>query len=125
VQGSGPRCFLDRERCQQCVPPKGTAEALKEVHNSVRGGRCRETGLWLALVSADVTGERAGRIFSAAAAVLNPAAEVVAQPPCRRQSTRSREAHQPRPLMRRYYDEDHHRIFTLDPIFGQKPCPKP
>jgi hypothetical protein len=42
---------------------EGTAEALKEVHNSVRGGRCRETGLWLALVSADVTGERAGAYF--------------------------------------------------------------
>jgi hypothetical protein len=51
---------------------EGAAEALKEVHNSVRGERCRETGLWLALVSVDVTGERAGRIFSGAAAVLNP-----------------------------------------------------
>jgi hypothetical protein len=119
VQGSGPRRVLDRERCQQCVPPK----ALKEVHNSVRGERCRETGLYLA--SADVTGERVGRIFSRSTAVLNPAAEAVAQPHGRRQSTRSREAYQPRPLMHRYHDEDHHGIFTLDLIFGQKPCPKP
>ncbi len=53
-----------------------TAEALKEVHNSVRGERCRETGLWL--VSADVTGERDGRISWGPTAVLNPAGEVVA-----------------------------------------------
>jgi predicted amidohydrolase len=33
-----------------------TAEALKDAHTSVRGERCRETGLWL--ISADVTGER-------------------------------------------------------------------
>jgi predicted amidohydrolase len=37
-----------------------TAQALKNVHNTVRGERCRETGLWL--VSADVTGERDGSI---------------------------------------------------------------
>lgn len=36
------------------------AEAFRDVHNSARGERCRETGLWL--VSADVTGERDGRI---------------------------------------------------------------
>jgi predicted amidohydrolase len=56
-----------------------TAEALKDVHNSVRGERCRETGLWL--VSADVTGERDGRISWGPTAVLNPAGEVVAQLP--------------------------------------------
>ena len=56
-----------------------TAEALKDVHNSVRGERCRETGLWL--VSADVTGERDGRISWGPTAVLNPAVEVVAQLP--------------------------------------------
>jgi predicted amidohydrolase len=56
-----------------------TAEAFKEVHNSVRGKRCRETGLWL--VSADVTGERDGRISWGPTAVLNPAGEVVAQLP--------------------------------------------
>jgi len=56
-----------------------TAEALKNVHNSVRAERCRETGLWL--VSADVTGERDGRICWGPTAVLNPAGEVVAQLP--------------------------------------------
>ncbi len=56
-----------------------TAEALKDSHNSVRGERCRETGLWL--VSADVTGERDGRISWGPTAVLNPAGEVVAQLP--------------------------------------------
>jgi predicted amidohydrolase len=56
-----------------------TAEALKHTHNSVRGQRCRETGLWL--VSADVTGERGGRISWGPTAILNPAGEVVAQLP--------------------------------------------
>jgi predicted amidohydrolase len=56
-----------------------TAEALKDVHNSVRGDRCRETGLWL--VSADVTGEREGHISWGPTAVLNPAGDVVAQLP--------------------------------------------
>jgi predicted amidohydrolase len=56
-----------------------TAEALKNVHNSVRSERCRETGLWL--VSADVTGERDGRTSWGPTAVLNPAGEVVAQLP--------------------------------------------
>jgi predicted amidohydrolase len=56
-----------------------TAEIFKDVHNSVRGERCRETGLWL--VSADVTGERDGRISWGPTAVLNPAGEVVAQLP--------------------------------------------
>lgn len=54
-----------------------TAEALRDVHNSVRGDRCRETGLWL--VSSDVTGQRDGRISWGPTAVLNPAGEVVAQ----------------------------------------------
>jgi predicted amidohydrolase len=58
--------------------PRKTAEAWKNVHNSVWGDRCRETGLWL--VSADVTGERDGRISWGLTAVLNPAGEVVAQP---------------------------------------------
>jgi predicted amidohydrolase len=59
--------------------PRKTAEALKNVHNAVRGQRCREMGLWL--VSADVTGERDGRISWGPTAVLNPAGEVVAQLP--------------------------------------------
>jgi predicted amidohydrolase len=58
---------------------RSRAEALKDVHNSVRGERCRETGLWL--VSADVTGERDGRISWGPTAVLNPIGEVVAQLP--------------------------------------------
>jgi predicted amidohydrolase len=58
---------------------RSAAEALKDVHNLVRGERCRETGLWL--VSADVTGERGGRISWGPTAVLNPAGEVVAQLP--------------------------------------------
>jgi len=56
-----------------------TAEALKDVHNSVRCERCRETGLWL--VSTDVTGEREGRVAWGPTAVINPAGEVVAQLP--------------------------------------------
>jgi len=56
-----------------------TAEALKDRHNLVRGERCRETGLWL--VSADVTGERDGRISWGPTAVLSPAGAVVAQLP--------------------------------------------
>lgn len=55
------------------------AEDLKEMHNAVRGERCRETGLWL--VSSDVTGERDGRIAWGPTAVLNPHGEVVAQLP--------------------------------------------
>jgi predicted amidohydrolase len=58
---------------------RSTAQALKDLHNSVRGERCRETGLWL--VSADVTGERDGCISWGPTAVLNPAGEVVAQLP--------------------------------------------
>jgi predicted amidohydrolase len=59
--------------------PRKTAERWKNVHNSARGDRCREAGLWL--VSADVTGERDGRISWGPTAVLNPAGEVVAQLP--------------------------------------------
>jgi len=56
-----------------------TSEACRHIHNAVRGQRCRETGLWL--VSADVTGERDGRISWGPTAVLNPQGEVVAQLP--------------------------------------------
>jgi predicted amidohydrolase len=56
-----------------------TAEDLKDAHNSVRGERCRETGLWL--VSADVTGERDGLISWGPTAVLDPAGKVMAQLP--------------------------------------------
>ena len=56
-----------------------TAEAFRDRHNAVRGERCRETGLWL--VSADVTGEREGRVSWGPTAVLDPAGQVVAQLP--------------------------------------------
>lgn len=58
---------------------RGSAETWKDAHNAVRGERCRETGLWL--VSADVTGERDGRIGWGPTAVLNPAGDVAAQLP--------------------------------------------
>lgn len=56
-----------------------TAERWKLLHNPARGERCRETGLWL--ISADVIGERDGRISWGPTAVLNPAGEVAAQLP--------------------------------------------
>jgi predicted amidohydrolase len=56
-----------------------TAETWKHAHNAVRGERCRETGLWM--ISADVTGERDGRIAWGPTAVLDPAGEVMAQLP--------------------------------------------
>jgi predicted amidohydrolase len=55
------------------------AEVFKDTHNSVRGQRCRETGLWL--VSSDVTGECDGRVSWGPTAVLNPDGIVVAQLP--------------------------------------------
>jgi predicted amidohydrolase len=59
--------------------PRPTAETYRAVHNGVRAERCRETGLWL--ISADVTGERDGRVAWGPTAVLNPHGEVVAQLP--------------------------------------------
>jgi predicted amidohydrolase len=56
-----------------------TSEAIKLVHNQVRGERCREAGVWL--LSADVTGERDGRVSWGPTALLNPSGEVVAQLP--------------------------------------------
>jgi len=55
------------------------AENLRDAHNSVRGDRCRETGLWL--VSADVVGERDDLISLGPTAVLSPKGEVVKQLP--------------------------------------------
>ena len=55
------------------------AETFKELHSAVRSERCRETGLWL--ISADVTGERDGRVAWGPTAVLNPEGQVVAQLP--------------------------------------------
>lgn len=58
------------------------AELFKDAHNAVRGDRCRETGLWL--ISADVTGERQGRVSWGPTAVLNPVGRVVKQLPLER-----------------------------------------
>ena len=55
------------------------AQTFKELHNAVRGERCRETGLWL--ISSDVTGERDGRVAWGPTAVLSPKGQVVAQLP--------------------------------------------
>ena len=61
------------------VMRRDKAEALRDIHNSARGERCRETGLWL--ISADITGQRDGRISLGPTAVLNPDGEVVHQLP--------------------------------------------
>lgn len=59
--------------------PAAKAEEFRHVHNAVRGDRCKEAGLWL--ISADVTGERDGRIALGPTAVLDPKGQVVAQLP--------------------------------------------
>lgn len=55
------------------------AELFRDRHNTVRADRCRETGLWL--LSADVTGERDGRISWGPTALINPDGDVVDQLP--------------------------------------------
>ena len=55
------------------------AELWKDRHNAIRGERCRETGLWM--LSADVTGERDGRLALGPTSVIDPAGKVVAQLP--------------------------------------------
>lgn len=59
--------------------PRAIAESWRDRHNPVRGDRCRETGLWM--ISADVTGERDGRIAWGPTALLDPAGQIVAQLP--------------------------------------------
>lgn len=59
--------------------PRASAHQFKDVHNTVRGARCRETGLWL--LSADVTGERDDFVSWGPTAVLNPAGAIAAQLP--------------------------------------------
>ena len=59
--------------------PRAKAETYRSVHNSVRAERCRETGLWL--ISADVTGERDGRIGWGPTAVIAPSGAIAAQLP--------------------------------------------
>lgn len=58
---------------------RATAEAFRAVHNTVRGDRCRETGLWL--LSSDVTGERERRVSWGPTAVLKPSGNVAVQAP--------------------------------------------
>jgi predicted amidohydrolase len=59
--------------------PAEAAAAWKDKHNSIRGERCRETGLWM--ISADVTGTRDDRVAWGPTAVLDPAGNIAAQLP--------------------------------------------
>ena len=59
--------------------PLPVAERYRDRHNAARGARCRETGLWL--ISADVTGERAGCAAFGPTAVLGPDGAVKARLP--------------------------------------------
>lgn len=59
--------------------PQPKALEFRDMHNAVRGERCRESGLWL--ISADVTGQRGDHVGLGPTAVLNPAGDVVAQLP--------------------------------------------
>jgi predicted amidohydrolase len=65
--------------CANNMMPGQRAEEFKDLHNAVRAERCRETGLWL--ISADVTGERDGRVAWGPTAILNPQGEVLRQLP--------------------------------------------
>ena len=62
--------------------PGPKAEEFRDLHNAVRGERCRETGLWL--ISSDVTGERDGCVAWGPTAVLNPVGHIMAQLPLQR-----------------------------------------
>ena len=55
------------------------AENWKGRHNAIRAERAREAGLWL--VSADVTGEREGRISYGPTAAIDPQGAVTAELP--------------------------------------------
>ena len=55
------------------------AERWKGRHNEIRAERAREAGLWL--VSADVTGEREGRISYGPTAAIDPQGTVTAELP--------------------------------------------
>lgn len=65
--------------CANNMLKRGTAEKWKWLHNSVRGQRCQETGLWL--ISSDVTGEREDYSALGPTAVLNPGGGVAEQLP--------------------------------------------
>jgi predicted amidohydrolase len=59
--------------------PLAAADHWKPLHNEIRGRRAKETGLWL--LSADITGERDGRISYGPTAVIDPQGTVVVQAP--------------------------------------------
>ncbi len=59
--------------------PRAASEHWKLLHNEIRGQRTKETGRWL--LSADITGERDGRISYGPTAVIDPQGRVVAQVP--------------------------------------------
>ena len=59
--------------------PRAQAALWRDRHNEIRAARCWETGMWL--LSADVTGERDGRVSWGPTAVLNPAGHIMAQLP--------------------------------------------
>ena len=56
-----------------------TAEKFKHLHHEMRIDRVKETGVWL--ISADVTGERDGRICYGPTSAINPKGEVISQVP--------------------------------------------
>ncbi len=74
-----------RQQAQLIVCPannmlrRANAEKWKHRHNEIRALRAKETGLWL--VSADVYGERDGRISYGPSSVINPQGVVIAQVP--------------------------------------------
>ena len=65
--------------CANNMLKRDIAEKYRSLHNSVRGQRCRDAGLWL--ISSDVTGEREDRLALGPTAVLNPEGNVVSQLP--------------------------------------------
>ncbi|MGJ8606195.1 MAG: carbon-nitrogen hydrolase family protein [Marivita sp.] len=65
--------------CANNMLKHNTAEKYKWLHNSVRGQRCHETGLWL--MSSDVTGEREDHLALGPTAVINPNGDVAEQLP--------------------------------------------
>ncbi|MCK0119985.1 hypothetical protein MWU61_05510 [Loktanella sp. F6476L] len=65
--------------CANNMLPHDTAKKYKSLHNSVRGQRCKETGLWL--MSSDVTGQREDHLALGPTAILNPKGDVEEQLP--------------------------------------------
>ena len=56
-----------------------TAEKFKDLHHAMRIERVKETGVWM--MSADVTGERGGRISYGPTSAINPNGKVISQVP--------------------------------------------